>query len=209
VSLGRRLAAEGIGTAFLLAIVIGSGIMGERLAGGNVAIALLGNTLATGAGLVVLITVFGPISGRALQSAVSLVARSALLLARCALYAVVRWFLRGHRDLHMFAGRSSPRRPNSHGTRAVAERIGSDVRMDGDPGLRAATSRQSARGGYHITRPTIHASNVVANHAVTRHAAPRQDPSGSPPRVHPPNCRGSRRLLCAPPLPLSPNLSPP
>jgi glycerol uptake facilitator-like aquaporin len=59
----RRLAAEGLGTALLLAVVVGSGIMGQRLAGGNDAIALLGNTLATGAALVVLITIFGPISG--------------------------------------------------------------------------------------------------------------------------------------------------
>jgi glycerol uptake facilitator-like aquaporin len=69
----RRLAAEALGTALLLAVVIGSGIMGERLAGGNVAIALLGNTLATGAGLVVLITVFGPISGAHFNPAVTLV----------------------------------------------------------------------------------------------------------------------------------------
>ena len=73
-SLGRRLAAEGLGTALLLAIVIGSGIMGERLAGGNVAIALLGNTLATGAGLVVLIEVFGPVSGAHFNPVVSGVA---------------------------------------------------------------------------------------------------------------------------------------
>lgn len=59
----RRLAAEALGTALLLAVVVGSGIMGERLAAGNAAIALLGNTVATGAALVVLITVFGPISG--------------------------------------------------------------------------------------------------------------------------------------------------
>jgi glycerol uptake facilitator-like aquaporin len=59
----RRLVAEGLGTALLLAVVVGSGIMGERLAGGNSAIALLGNTLATGAALVVLITGLGPISG--------------------------------------------------------------------------------------------------------------------------------------------------
>lgn len=69
----RRLAAEALGTALLLAIVIGSGIMGERLAGGNAAIALLGNTLATGAGLVVLITVFGPVSGAHFNPVVTLV----------------------------------------------------------------------------------------------------------------------------------------
>lgn len=69
---GRRLAAEGLGSALLLAIVIGSGIMGERLAGGNVAIALLGNTLATGAGLTVLIAILGPISGAHFNPAVTL-----------------------------------------------------------------------------------------------------------------------------------------
>lgn len=71
--LPRRLAAETLGTALLLAIVIGSGIMGERLAGGNTAIALLGNTLATGAGLVVLIAAFGPVSGAHFNPAVTLV----------------------------------------------------------------------------------------------------------------------------------------
>ena len=59
----RRVVTEALGSAFLLAIVIGSGIMGERLAGGNVAVALLANTLSTGAGLVALILTFGPISG--------------------------------------------------------------------------------------------------------------------------------------------------
>lgn len=71
--LPRRLAAEALGTALLLAIVIGSGIMGERLAGGNTAVALLGNTLATGAGLVVLIAMFGPLSGAHFNPAVTLV----------------------------------------------------------------------------------------------------------------------------------------
>lgn len=70
--LGRRAAAEALGTAFLLAIVIGSGIMGERLAGGNVAIALLANTLATGAGLVTLILTFGSVSGAHFNPAVSI-----------------------------------------------------------------------------------------------------------------------------------------
>ena len=73
-SLSRRLVAEALGSALLLAIVIGSGIMGERLAGGNTAIALLGNTVATGAGLVVLITVFGPLSGAHFNPVVTLVA---------------------------------------------------------------------------------------------------------------------------------------
>ena len=73
-SLARRTAAEGLGSFFLFATVIGSGIMAERLAGGNVAIALLGNTLATGAILFVLITMLGPISGAHMNPAVSLVA---------------------------------------------------------------------------------------------------------------------------------------
>jgi glycerol uptake facilitator-like aquaporin len=68
----RRVAAEALGTAFLLATVIGSGVMGERLAGGNVALALLGNTLPTGAILVVLILIFGPVSGAHFNPAVTL-----------------------------------------------------------------------------------------------------------------------------------------
>ena len=69
----RRLVAEALGTALLLTTVVGSGIMAERLAGGNVALALLGNTLPTGAILVVLILIFGPISGAHFNPAVSTV----------------------------------------------------------------------------------------------------------------------------------------
>ena len=72
MSLSRRIAAEGLGTALLLAAVVGSGIMGDRLAGGNVAIALLANTLATAATLVALILTFGPISGAHFNPAVTL-----------------------------------------------------------------------------------------------------------------------------------------
>jgi glycerol uptake facilitator-like aquaporin len=72
VDLPRRAAAEAIGTALLLATVVGSGIMGENLSGGNVAIALLANTIATGAGLVALILTFGPISGAHFNPAVTL-----------------------------------------------------------------------------------------------------------------------------------------
>jgi glycerol uptake facilitator-like aquaporin len=69
----RALAAEGVGSFFLFATVIGSGIMAEKLAGGNVAVALLGNTMATAAMLFVLITMLGPISGAHFNPAVSLV----------------------------------------------------------------------------------------------------------------------------------------
>ena len=71
-SAGRRIAAEALGTAFLLATVVGSGIMAQKLAGGNAALALLGNTLPTGAILVVLILIFGPVSGAHFNPAVSL-----------------------------------------------------------------------------------------------------------------------------------------
>src|SRR5439155_14396549 len=74
VTVARRLVAEALGTALLLATVVGSGIMGERLCGGNVAIALLANTLATGAGLVALIVTFGPMSGAHFNPAVTLAA---------------------------------------------------------------------------------------------------------------------------------------
>ncbi len=71
----RAILAEGLGSFFLFATVVGSGIMAEQLAGGNVAVALLGNTLATGAMLFVLITMLGPVSGAHFNPAVSLVFR--------------------------------------------------------------------------------------------------------------------------------------
>jgi len=70
--ISHRITAEFFGTALLLAVVVGSGIMGESLAGGNAAVALLGNSIATGAGLYVLISVLGPISGAHFNPAVSL-----------------------------------------------------------------------------------------------------------------------------------------
>jgi glycerol uptake facilitator-like aquaporin len=72
ITTARQLAAEGLGTAFLLMAVIGSGIMAERLSGGNTALALLANTIATGAALVVLIAIFGPLSGAHFNPAVTL-----------------------------------------------------------------------------------------------------------------------------------------
>lgn len=92
MSTARRLLAEGLGTMLLLAIVIGSGIMAERLAGGNVAIALTANTLATVWGLFVLIEVFGPLSGAHFNPAVTLVmaARRALGWELAAAYVAVQ-----------------------------------------------------------------------------------------------------------------------
>ncbi len=91
-SLARRLAAEATGTAMLLAAVVGSGIMAERLAGGNLAIALLANAIATGAALYTLITVFGPLSGAHFNPAVSAMsaARGDLRPHEAVLYLVVQ-----------------------------------------------------------------------------------------------------------------------
>jgi glycerol uptake facilitator-like aquaporin len=88
----RQLVAEGVGTALLLAVVVGSGIMAERLSGGNAAIALLANALATVGGLYVLIEVFGPISGAHFNPAVSLVmaARGELALAALGAYVAAQ-----------------------------------------------------------------------------------------------------------------------
>ena len=90
----RRLVAEGLGTAFLLAAVVGSGIMAERLSGGSVAIALLANTLATAAALVVLISIFGPVSGAHFNPAVTLyfALRSEIGPALAAAYVTVQLF---------------------------------------------------------------------------------------------------------------------
>ena len=91
--LARRVAAEGLGSFFLFACVIGSGIMAQNLSGGNDAVALLGNTLATGAMLFVLITMLGPISGAHMNPAVSLVAaaRRELAWADAAAYILAQF----------------------------------------------------------------------------------------------------------------------
>jgi glycerol uptake facilitator-like aquaporin len=92
VTLSRRLAAEALASFFLFATVIGSGVMAEALAGGNVALALLGNTLATGAILFVLIVVFGPVSGAHMNPAVSLVmaVRGEMTWRDCALFVAAQ-----------------------------------------------------------------------------------------------------------------------
>ncbi len=92
IDLTRRLTAETLGTGLLLAAVVGSGIMGERTAGGNVALALWGNTAATGAALVVLILVFGPLSGAHFNPAVTLsfLLRREITVRDAALYVLAQ-----------------------------------------------------------------------------------------------------------------------
>ena len=94
MTLDRRLMAEWLGTFSLLATVVGSGIMAERLADGNIAIALLGNTIPTGAILVVLITIFGPISGAHFNPAVTLcfALRREISVRESGLYVAVQVF---------------------------------------------------------------------------------------------------------------------
>jgi glycerol uptake facilitator-like aquaporin len=91
-SLSRRIAAEFLGTGFLVAAVVGSGIMGERLAGGNVAVALLANTIATGAALAALILALGPISGAHLNPVVSMAEafRGGIAWKQAGLYVVAQ-----------------------------------------------------------------------------------------------------------------------
>jgi glycerol uptake facilitator-like aquaporin len=92
MTLGRAAAAEAIGTALLLAIVVGSGIMGERLAQGNLAVALLANSISTGAGLYVLIVIFGPISGAHFNPVVSAVSvwERKLNARDCSVYVIAQ-----------------------------------------------------------------------------------------------------------------------
>src|SRR5687767_6434535 len=91
-ALGRRLAAEGVGSFFLFAGVIGSGVMAEALSGGNVAVALLANTIATGAILFVMITMLAPVSGAHFNPAVSgvMAARGGLSWGEAAAYVAAQ-----------------------------------------------------------------------------------------------------------------------
>ena len=124
----QKYLAEFIGTAFLLATVVGSGIMAENLAGGNVAIALLGNTIPTGAILVVLITMLGPISGAHFNPAVTLVfyLKKDIVLSTAVIYVIVQiagglvgaWVAHLMFELEVFQASQRPMDPvkedNSH-----------------------------------------------------------------------------------------------
>jgi hypothetical protein len=173
--LPQRLAAEALGSAFLLAAVVGSGTMAQRLAGGNVALALLGNTLPTGAILVVLITIFGPLSGAHFNPAVSLA---------FALRGELPWRQAGlprgatRRRHRRRLGRARDVRPAAlagvdHGAqrrRTMDRRIRRHVRPAADhPGVRGAVSRRGRVGGraLHHVGLLFTASTSFANPAVT------------------------------------------
>lgn len=150
-ALNRRLAAEALGTALLLATVVGSGIMGERLAAGNVAIALLANSIATGAALVALILALAPVSGAHFNPAVTLAAALAREMPwsdACAYIAVqiVAAFI-GVASAHLMLGEplfSASQHARSGGAQrwcAVVERICRNIRIAaGNHWLRAQSS---------------------------------------------------------------------
>jgi glycerol uptake facilitator-like aquaporin len=176
VSLMRRLVAEALGTSLLLATVVGSGIMGASLAQGNVAIALLANALATGAGLVALIAAFGPISGAHFNPVVTLTA----LLARrlrpneAALYVVVQVAaaVAGVALAHaMFA--QPLWQTSQHARAGAAQLLSEGVATFGLIGVILGTSRHRpafvpiAVGAYITAAYWFTASTSFANPAVT------------------------------------------
>jgi glycerol uptake facilitator-like aquaporin len=173
----RRAVAEALGTAFLLAAVVGSGIMGERLAGGNVAIALLANTIATGAALVALILTFGPISGAHFNPAVTLADASQGGLAwrevPAYLAAQVAGAFAGVAAAHIMF--SEPVFFVSHHVRAGSAQIFSEFIATfgllsviwGCARLRSATVVPFAVGAYITAAYWFTASTSFANPAVT------------------------------------------
>ena len=182
MTLARRLTAEATGTALLLAAVVGSGIMGERLAGGNVAIALLANTLATGAALVALILTFGPISGAHFNPAVSLAdaSQGGLSWSDAALYvgAQVGGALIGVGFADLMFGEPAFR--FSQHARTGGAQVLSEVHRDVRPPLDhlelfAHTARgRSIRGGrLHHLRLLVHRFDILCEPG--RHAGPGHD----------------------------------
>ena len=163
--LARRVAAEGLGSFFLFACVIGSGIMAQNLSRGNDAVALLGNTLATGAILFVLITMLGPISGAHMNPAVSLVAASRRELSWGDAVAYIACPIRFRHSRRM--GRAPDVRASdppavgegAHRSRAMGRRVRRDVWLDPDNSRhRAVPARMGAGNGraLHHRRLLVH-----------------------------------------------------
>ncbi len=157
-SLARRVVSESLATALLVAIVIGSGIMGERLSAGNTAVALLANTLATGAGLVMLILTFGPISGAHMNPVVTVAdASQGNTRWRDVPYYVVGQILGGRRRRRLRAPHVRPRAvlrvaPRSSRRRAALQRIRGHVR----PAVRHLGHEPIAAGGHAVCRHGLH-----------------------------------------------------
>ena len=156
----RRLAAEALGTAFLVATVVGSGIMAETAHRRNVALALLGNTLPTGAILVVLITIFGPISGAHFNPAVSLVfalrrelgARDARLYVAAQIVGGIAGTFAAHLMFELPLLELSPKVRT--GRRAMVRRVGRDLRpRRDDPRPASASSARPFPGWSGSTSP--------------------------------------------------------
>lgn len=172
----RQITAEAIGTAFLLATVIGSGMMGERLAGGNVALALLANTLATGAALVALILTFGPISGAHFNPAVTIADASqggmTWRLVPGYIAAQVAGAFAGVAAAHLMFGEplfSSSRHARSGGTQLFSEFVATFGLLSVIWGVarRRAETVPFAVGAYITAAYWFTASTSFANPAVT------------------------------------------
>lgn len=172
----RQITAEAIGTAFLLATVIGSGMMGERLAGGNVALALLANTLATGAALVALILTFGPISGAHFNPAVTIADASqggmTWRLVPGYIAAQVAGAFAGVAAAHLMFGEplfTSSRHARSGGTQLFSEFVATFGLLSVIWGVarRRAETVPFAVGAYITAAYWFTASTSFANPAVT------------------------------------------
>ena len=205
MNLQRRLAAEGVGTALLLAAVVGSGIMGERLAGGNVAIALLANTIATGATLVALILTFGPISGAHFNPAVTIADasqrgiswRRCAALHRSAACRRRRW--RAGRASDVWRGAVSVLATRSGWRRPAFQRVRCDVRTPrGYLGLLESTFRIRSPGGWslHHGSVLVYRIDVICKPGSHRRASPDEHlcrhPPGRRPGLHRRPTRGRR-----------------
>ena len=174
--LRRRAVAEGVGTALLLATVVGSGIMGERLSSGNVALALLANSIATGAGLSVLILMFGPISGAHFNPAVTLAssATGQMSWKEAATYIVsqVLGALVGVLGAHAMFG-TALWWPSTHARPGMSLLLGEGIATFGLLGVilgvanRRPTAIPYAVGAYILSAYWFTSSTSFANPAVT------------------------------------------
>jgi hypothetical protein len=180
-SLHRRVVAEAIGTALLLAAVVGSGIMGDRLSGGNVAIALLAHTLATGAALAALILTFGPISGAHFNPAVSFAdaSQGGLSWAAACVYVIAQIcgaFVGVALADAMFGEPIYSRSQHVRGLSPGVERNGRDVRsLGGHLGVRTSPTRCRSirRRRLHHGCVLVHCLDVVCESS--GHARPSGD----------------------------------